>query len=114
MINKTLSIGSNQTMATIATIDQFPNNYYVLSKEIKVKIPAVANSVTFTFSIIDEDGDVRYSKGSIAPNSVIIISSREEERYITNGYKISILPSGATGTDIDVIVKINAVHMLEG
>lgn len=114
MISKTLSITDVQTTATTATIQQFPNDYYVLGKEIKVKIPTVSNTVTFTFSILDGDGDVRYSKASIAKNSTTIISAYDDERFLTNGYVLSILPSGATGTAIDVTVKINAIRTYEG
>ena len=67
--------------------------------EVKVDIPTYANAETFTFSILDRDGDVRYSI-SLLPKAVksIILPNR----IIQHGYKFGVTPSGATGTAITI------------
>ncbi len=68
--------------------------------EVKVDIPTVANVVTFTFSILDREGDTRYSIATLAKAVKHIILPN---RIIQSGYKFGITPSGATGTAISVI-----------
>lgn len=68
--------------------------------EVKIDIPTVTNGVTFTFSILDEEGDVRYSIAALpkAVKSIVL-----PNRVIQRGYKYGITPSGATGTAVSIV-----------
>jgi hypothetical protein len=70
--------------------------------EIKVDIPTVANGITFTFSIEDEEGDTRYSIAALpkAVKSIVM-----PNRIIQRGYTYGILVSGASGTAISVVLS---------
>jgi hypothetical protein len=70
--------------------------------EAKIDIPTVANGVTFTFSILDEEGDTRYSIAALpkAVKSMVL-----PNRIIQRGYSYNITASGATGTAITIIVS---------
>jgi hypothetical protein len=90
------------TVSAIATLIQtasIPIANVGMLVEVKVDIPTVTNTVTFTFSILDKDGDTRYSI-ALLPKAVksIILPNRK----IQDGYKYGITPSGATGTAITV------------
>ena len=70
--------------------------------EVKVDIPTVANGVTFTFSILDEEGDTRYSIAALAKAVKHIVMPN---RIIQRGYTYAITASGATGTAITVVLS---------
>jgi hypothetical protein len=71
------------------------------TQEIKVVIPTYANAVTFTFSILDKEGHTRYSiSGLDKPTQTILLVAR----LIKPGYTLSMLMSGATGTDITISI----------
>ena len=70
--------------------------------EVKVNIPNCANDVTFTFSILDEEGDTTFAVAALARNAATMSFS---DRIIQRGYKYAITASGATGTAITVVLS---------
>lgn len=77
----------------------------VTTKEIKITIPDCANSITFTFSIIDPDGITRYSIVGIAENASTIILV---ERTLRTGYTFGLTPSAESGTWITATISVDA------
>jgi len=92
----TITIG-----AAIDTIvsENIPSADGGLLIEVKIVIPTCTNVVTFTFSILDRDGDERYSIALLARATKPIILPN---RYVEKGYKYGITSSGVTGTIIAV------------
>ena len=99
---RTVVIAISATDTLIQTTEVDRGNVGGVLIEAKIDIPTVANAVTFTFSIIDDEGDTRYSI-SLLPKAVksIILPNR----IIQRGYSFGITPSGATGTAISVKIS---------
>jgi len=69
--------------------------------EAKIKIPDTDNNRTFTFSILDQDGDTRYSIAALAENASTLVFPN---RIIRQGFSFGMTPSDATGNAISVTI----------
>lgn len=96
----TISLTAAQT--TASTVDVPGSFSQRVLKEVKIVIPTVANTVTFTFAVVDGDGVTRYSKAGIDKDTTTV--EIIDKLIVRKGYKFSILPSGATGTIIDCTI----------
>lgn len=92
----TINVLSTDTTTKTGRIPDVDSGFLI---ELKLVIPNVTNTVTFTFYVLDEQGDERYSLTGIGRNTKSILSPFV---YCKRGYSFGILPSGATGTTIDV------------
>lgn len=70
--------------------------------QMKVIIPDTTNGVTFTVAITDSGDRTIRSYGGLADNTTHILIP---VRVVEPGYKLSVLPSGATGNDISITIE---------
>lgn len=96
--NVTVSIADDADTIQTTKVAQAEQGLLI---EAKIDIPDSTNGVTFTFSILDEDDDTRYSIALLPDNTATILLPN---RMIRRGYKFGITPSGVTGNDIDVVI----------
>ncbi len=97
---RTVAISVGAAATTIQSTE-VPHADLGMLVEVKVDIPTYTNAETFTFSLLDREGDVRYSISLLpkAAKSIIL-----PNRIVQRGYKFGMTPSGATGTDISIVI----------
>lgn len=73
-----------------------------ISKEIQIVIPDCTNTVTFTFTIWDENSRLRYSIGGLAKNTTPLLLV---ERIIKPDYTVGMQASGAPGSALSILIN---------
>lgn len=70
--------------------------------EAKIDIPDYTNAETFTFSIVDQEDDTRYSITLLPKDTKSIVLPN---RIIQRGYTFGMTPSGVTGDAISIEIS---------
>jgi len=100
-----VAIAVSAAATTIQSVDVPRGDIGGILVEAKIDIPTYTNAETFTFSILDQEGDTRYSIALLpkAEKSIVL-----PNRIIQRGYTFGMTPTGVTGDAI--VIEISPTY----